>query len=204
MSGDARAAPGDGMSRRRRAACASEDLEMLFPAGTSGPALTQVACGEGWLRPVPRAAGVPAVRGRHRPGYGTWGALTGDERRGLRYPGQLSGPPGGTSETLASTSTGATQPPEANQSQNRRRPKHGCASASHTGCGEPPCPRRSMPPPPQRTPRSSLVPSANTATMRLRPSAGSPGIRGGRPPPWVSGDQFGIGADDAQLRSAAG
>ena len=172
MSGDACAAPGAGISWRRRAACGGEDLELFLPVG-SGPALAQIAAAKAVCARCPVRDACLRYAVTTGQGYGIWGGLTEDERRGLRYPEQLSGLPGGTGETLVSTSTGATQPAEATQSQNQRRPKHGCASASHTGSGEPPCPRRSMPLLPQRTPRSSRVPSANTATL---PASCVPGI----------------------------
>lgn len=156
---------------RRRAACTGEDLELFFPFGSDGPPLTQVEAKAICARcPVREACLRYAVTTGQ--GYGIWGGLIEDERRGLRYPEQLSGLPGGTGATLASTSTGTARASEVNPSQNKRRPKHGCTSASHTGNREALRTSRSMPSPPPRTPRSNRVPSVNTTTLPESCAAG--------------------------------
>jgi len=101
--GDGAALAG-GIGWRRRAACAGEDLELFFPVGSDGPALTQVAAAKDICArcPVREACLRYSVTGQ---GYGIWGGLTAEERRGLRYPEQLSGLRGGTGTTLASTAT---------------------------------------------------------------------------------------------------
>ena len=93
MSGDACAAPGAGISWRRRAACGGEDLELFLPVG-SGPALAQIAAAKAVCARCPVRDACLRYAVTTGQGYGIWGGLTEDERRGLRYPEQLSGLPG--------------------------------------------------------------------------------------------------------------
>lgn len=92
---------------RRRAACAGEDLELFFPFGSAGPALTQIAAAKAICARCPVRQACLRYAVTTGQGHGIWGGLTEDERRGLRYPGQISGPSAGTGATLASTATGA-------------------------------------------------------------------------------------------------
>ncbi len=165
MNVDAGAIPRDGISWRLRAACAGEDLELFFPVGSSGPAIVQIATAKAICARCPVREACLRYAVTTGQAHGIWGGMTEDERRGMRYRERLSGLPGGTSDTLVSTSKGTGQPAEVNRSQDQGRPKHGCTSASHTGSREPSLPRRSMPPLPLRMPRSSLVPSANSTIL---------------------------------------
>lgn len=91
--GDAGATPGDDSEWRRRAACASEDLELFFPVGSEGPALTQIAAAKDICARCPVREACLRYAVTTGQAYGIWGGLTADERRGLRYREQSSGPP---------------------------------------------------------------------------------------------------------------
>jgi WhiB family redox-sensing transcriptional regulator len=69
------------------AACRDEDPELLFPVGTTGPALMQVAAAKAVCDRCPVTTECLTWALKHATD-GIWGGLTVDERRALK-PGRL-------------------------------------------------------------------------------------------------------------------
>ncbi|MGH3262245.1 MAG: WhiB family transcriptional regulator [Trebonia sp.] len=93
------------MEWRRQAACAGDDRELFFPIGSEGPARTQIAAAKAICARCPVREACLRYAVTTGQGYGIWGGLTADERRGLRYQERSSWLPAGTGATLASTAT---------------------------------------------------------------------------------------------------
>jgi WhiB family redox-sensing transcriptional regulator len=82
------------MNWRDRAACRTEEPELFFPAGTSQPALNQLAEAKSVCRGCPVASECLAWALGTGQNSGVWGGMTEDERRRLRQvpsPGMVSG-----------------------------------------------------------------------------------------------------------------
>ena len=73
-----------GADWRQQAACLSEDPELFFPIGTTGPAVRQAAEARAICRQCPALA--PCLSWALQTGveHGVWGAHTEEERRVLR------------------------------------------------------------------------------------------------------------------------
>lgn len=76
--------PDLGTGWRQHAACLTEDPELFFPIGTTGPAIRQAEQARAICRRCPVVA--PCLTWALETGveHGVWGAQTEDERRALR------------------------------------------------------------------------------------------------------------------------
>jgi WhiB family redox-sensing transcriptional regulator len=72
------------MNWRYRAACSTEEPELFFPIGTSGPALGQLAEAKSVCRACPVVGECLAWALATGQGSGVWGGMSEDERRELR------------------------------------------------------------------------------------------------------------------------
>jgi WhiB family transcriptional regulator, redox-sensing transcriptional regulator len=72
------------MNWRSEAACRTEDPELFFPVGTTGPALDQLAEAKAACYRCPVASQCLTWALDTGQRYGVWGGLSEDERRELR------------------------------------------------------------------------------------------------------------------------
>jgi WhiB family transcriptional regulator, redox-sensing transcriptional regulator len=72
------------MDWRHKAECRTEDPELFFPIGTSGPALAQIAEAKAVCRRCPVRRECLAWALASGQDAGIWGGLTEDERRALK------------------------------------------------------------------------------------------------------------------------
>lgn len=78
------------MDWRHLAICRSEDPELFFPVGTSGPALLQTEQAKAICRRCPVAEECLAWAFSSGQDAGVWGGLSEDERRTIRRKGGLN------------------------------------------------------------------------------------------------------------------
>lgn len=69
---------------RDQAACRSEDPELFFPVGTTGPALQQIEDAKSVCRRCPVISPCLEFAMRTSQDEGIWGGTTTDERRALK------------------------------------------------------------------------------------------------------------------------
>lgn len=74
----------DGGTWQHRAACLTEDPELFFPVGTTGPALWQAEEAKAVCRRCPVLGPCLAWALESRVEHGVWGGRTEEERRSLR------------------------------------------------------------------------------------------------------------------------
>jgi WhiB family redox-sensing transcriptional regulator len=72
------------MDWRHKAECRTEDPELFFPVGTSGPALAQIVEAKAVCRRCPVRRECLAWALASGQDAGIWGGLTEDERRALK------------------------------------------------------------------------------------------------------------------------
>lgn len=72
------------MSWRQSAACLSQDPELFFPVGTSGPAVRQVEEAKGVCRRCPVVSECLTWALEVGVDHGVWGGQTEEERRALK------------------------------------------------------------------------------------------------------------------------
>jgi WhiB family redox-sensing transcriptional regulator len=76
--------------QRQRAACASEDPELFFPVGTSGPALLQVERAKAICRACPIQEACLKDALERNLEFGVWGGHSEDERRAILRRGGVN------------------------------------------------------------------------------------------------------------------
>lgn len=79
------------MDWRHRAACKSEDPELFFPVGDTGPALLQIAKAKAVCRRCPVQAQCLNWALTSGQDFGVWGGLSETERRAVRQRNARTG-----------------------------------------------------------------------------------------------------------------
>jgi WhiB family redox-sensing transcriptional regulator len=80
------------MNWRSRAVCRTEDPELFFPVGTTGPALAQLTRAKSVCRGCPVTVECLSWALASGPCAGVWGGLSEDERRQLQQHNRTAPP----------------------------------------------------------------------------------------------------------------
>jgi WhiB family redox-sensing transcriptional regulator len=80
------------MNWRSRAVCRTEDPELFFPVGTTGPALAQLTRAQSVCRGCPVTVECLSWALASGPCAGVWGGLSEDERRQLQQHNHTARP----------------------------------------------------------------------------------------------------------------